>query len=99
MILSEYISEEQNIEITEEEVIHYTEDMIAGELGRSGYFDQGHETLHKYAVDYLTKENNFNRTSMALRDGKVFDWLLNQVTPVIETIDTTKFEDLKTNKN
>jgi trigger factor len=97
MVLAEYITEQNNIEITEEEVIHYTEDMIRNEFGRSGYADVEDKQLRQYAIDYLTKENNFNRTSMALRDGKVFDWLLAQIEPKVETVSFKKFEEIRKN--
>lgn len=98
LVLAEYISDEQAIEITEEDVIHYTEDMIRGEFSRSGYYDVEDKMLRQYAIDYLTKENNFNRTSMALRDGKVFDWLLKQIEPKVEKVSLKKFEELRNNQ-
>lgn len=98
LMLSEFFAEQNNIEISEEDVIHYTEDMISNELGRNGYFDMESGKLRQYAIDYLTKENNFNRTSLALRDGKVFDWLLKQTEPKTEKVTVKKFEELKNNQ-
>lgn len=97
LVLAEYITEENNIEITEEEVINYTEDMLHNELTRSGQYNVPGEKLRQYAIDYLTKENNFNRTSMALRDGKVFDWLVSQIIPVTEEVSLEKFEEIRNN--
>jgi trigger factor len=94
LIISEYVAEEQNITITEEDVIDYTKEMIRGELGRSGMTDIEDKQLQEYAINYLTKENNFNRTSLALRDGKVFEHLLSQVQPQVETISQKKFEEM-----
>ncbi|MGZ5242890.1 MAG: trigger factor [Bacteroidia bacterium] len=94
LIISEYISEQQNITINEEDVIDYTKEMIRGEFGRSGMTDIEDKQLQEYAINYLTKENNFNRTSLALRDGKVFEHLLTQVQPKVEKINQKKFEEL-----
>jgi trigger factor len=98
LMLSDFIAEQNNIEIKEDDVIHYTMDMIRNELGRSGYFDVEDPKLRQYAIDYLTKENNFNRTSLALRDGKVFDWLLKQIEPKSEPVSLKNFEELKNNQ-
>jgi trigger factor len=98
LMLSDFIAEQNNIEIKEDDVIHYTMDMIRNELGRSGYYDVEDKNLRQYAIDYLTKENNFNRTSMALRDGKVFDWLLKEIEPKTEQISLKNFEELKNNQ-
>jgi trigger factor len=94
LIISEYVAEQQNVTITEEDVIDYTKEMIRGEFGRSGMPDIEDMQLQEYAINYLTKENNFNRTSLALRDGKVFEHLLSQVQPKIEAISQKKFEEL-----
>ncbi len=94
LIISEYVAEQQNITITEEDVIDYTKEMIRGEFGRSGMTDIEDKQLQEYAINYLTKENNFNRTSLALRDGKVFEHLLSQVQPQVETISQKKFEEM-----
>jgi trigger factor len=98
LMLSEYIAEQNAIEISEDDVIYYTEDMIRNELGRNGYQEMEDKKLRQYAIDYLTKENNFNRTSLALRDGRVFDWLLKQIDPKKETIAMKNFEELKNNQ-
>jgi hypothetical protein len=76
-------------------VIDYTEDMIRGEFARNGMPNLEDDKVRQYAINYLTKESNFNRTSLALRDGKVFEYLLSQVQPQIEVIGSKKFEDFR----
>jgi trigger factor len=95
LLLSEFIAETQGIQVTEEDVIEYTKDMIRGEFARSGVPNLEDDKLRQYALNYLTKESNFNRTSLALRDGKVFEYLLSQVQPKIEAIGSKKFEEFR----
>jgi trigger factor len=95
LMISEFISEQQDIQVTEEDVIEYTKDMIRGEFARSGVPNLEDDKLRQYALNYLTKESNFNRTSLALRDGKVFEYLLSQVQPKIEAIGSKKFEEFR----
>lgn len=95
LILAEFMAEEQNIQITEEDVIEYTQEMIRNEFARSGIGNLEDDQLRQYAINYLTKENNFNRTSLALRDGKVFEYLLSQVEPKVEATTSKNFEEIR----
>jgi trigger factor len=95
LMISEFVAEEQKIEITEEDVIDYTKEMVRQEFMRAGIPNIEDDQLRQYAINYLTKENNFNRTSLALRDGKVFEYLLSQVTPKSEQVTSKKFEEIR----
>jgi len=94
-ILAEQIAEQQTIEVSEEEVVHYAEGLIYNALRSSSPTELTPEKLKQYTNNYLTKDNNYNSASATVRDGKVFDWLLSQIEPVPETISKDRFEELK----
>ena len=98
MLIADEIAQEQGFEIGEDDVMSYTTAMLHNEFMNMGYPDLGEEFLRKYAVDYLKRDNNFTRTSLALRDGKIFDFLISQMNPQIKSIDSKKFEEIA-NKN
>lgn len=93
--IADYIQEEQNISISEDEILDYTLQMLKAELRKSGYGEIDDNTLSQYGMNYLSSENNYTRTKLALRDGKIFEYLLTQVHPQEEEMDSKKFLELK----
>jgi trigger factor len=98
VILSDFVAEEHDIQVSEEDIINYTMDMLRNEFSKMGMGELDEATLRQYGINYLSRENNYVRTKMALRDGKVFEQLLSQATPVKEKIDREKFEELTRRK-
>lgn len=93
MIIADYVAEQDNIEVSEEEIIAYTMDMLRNEFSKMGMNDLDEATLRQYGINYLSKDNNLTRTHIALRDGKVFDQLVKQANPVKENVSRDKFEE------
>jgi len=96
MLITEKVSEENDIEVTDEEITDYTAVELERQFWQMGY-TQGldSETLKKYAKDYLAKDNMYNRTALGLRDGKVFENIINQLTPNVQTVSVKEFDAMK----
>ena len=60
-ILAEQVAEQQTIEVSEEEVLHYAEGLIYNALRGSNPGELTQEKLTQYTNNYLTKDNNYNK--------------------------------------
>lgn len=100
MMITEKVAEENNLSVSDQEVIDYTAHELEKQFWQMGY-REGLEadTLRKYAKDYLAKDNMYTRTALGLRDGKVFEFLISQLTPQERTVSIAELEALRRENN
>ncbi len=95
ILISDVIAENNNIKVTEEDIISYTLGNIRYQFMQSGMAEPDEKMLQQYAYEYLSKDSNYSRTVMVLKDNAVFDYILTVVKTKDEPINTQKLSEIR----
>lgn len=76
LLISEKIASEHALEVKEDDILAYAENMLLYQKEQQGKLEGlDAKTLRKETMDYLRKDSNHVRILMLLRDSNVYKWL------------------------
>ncbi len=96
-LIAEKVSKEQEIQITEEEIRDAARQTVSSQLQGMKLQGIGEDFVERLVEQQLKDKEHDHRTRYALqlRDTKVINWVLDQLNPLIQSIDVNQFEQMQ----
>ena len=93
-LIEDKIIKENDIKITQQDLINMAEQHVKALLGMHGYANMPDQFIQQYAKEFLDKKENINQVFDNAKAVKVFDYLRATVTLENKQINSTEFAKL-----